>query len=163
MDGNIFELSQQLGEMLKAKGWKVSCAESCTGGGLAYAITSVAGSSNWFERSFVTYSNAAKSELLQVGKRTLDQFGAVSQQTVLAMARGCAVKTAADLTIAVSGIAGPDGGSDEKPVGLVWFGFYVNGDLSAQQHIFSGDRQSVRNQAVETALQHAISLIGKKK
>ncbi len=163
MHADIFELSHQLGEMLKAKSWKISCAESCTGGGLAYGITSVAGSSGWFERSFVTYSNAAKSELLGVDKRTLDQFGAVSEQTVLAMARGCAVKTAADLTIAISGIAGPDGGSDDKPVGLVWFGYYVNGDLSAQQHIFTGDRQSVRNQAIETALQHAISLIAKKK
>ncbi|WJG08608.1 CinA family protein [Aliiglaciecola sp. LCG003] len=141
--------------LLKQK-WTISCAESCTGGGLAFAFTSVDGSSNWFERSFVTYSNQAKHELLQVEQTTLDTFGAVSQQTVEQMALGCAKVSKANLAVSISGIAGPNGGSTEKPVGLVWFGFYCQGQITSTSRIFTGNRHQVRMQAIQFALEQSI-------
>ncbi len=156
---SIANIAQQLGAQLNAKGWTVSCAESCTGGGVAFALTSVAGSSAWFERSFVTYSNQAKSELLMVDNDTLERWGAVSQQTVLEMANGCADKANANLAISVSGIAGPNGGTVDKPVGLVWFGFYLNGQSSSCHQVFKGNRETVRLQAIEFVLSRALSLV----
>lgn len=145
-------LASRLGQMLVVKKATVSCAESCTGGGIAYALTSVAGSSAWFEQSFVTYSNNAKMSLLGVSNDVLEQHGAVSKQTVEQMAQGCAKRANADFAIAVSGIAGPDGGSADKPVGLVWFGFQLGNDTYTRQQVFTGDRQAVRQQAIDYAL-----------
>ena len=142
----------KLGNLLRAKHWTVSCAESCTGGGVANAFTAVSGSSDWFERSWVTYSNAAKHELLGVSETILADFGAVSAQTVEAMAIGCAAQANAQLTVSVSGIAGPGGGSAEKPVGLVWFGVFCQGQCNSQKMQFSGDREAVRQQAIDFAL-----------
>ena len=149
-------LAQQLGKALNARGWKITCAESCTGGGIGYAITSVSGSSAWFERGFITYSNEAKSEVLGVNPDTLLVYGAVSEQTVEQMAQGALEHGKADLAIAVSGIAGPDGGSPEKPVGTVWFGVAVKDKVISLHQRFVGDRLEIRQQAIEHALEHAL-------
>ena len=156
---SIDQLAVSLGATLQAKKWTVSCAESCTGGGVAYAITSVAGSSAWFERAFVTYSNPAKHSMLGVDEKILESYGAVSKQTVENMAKGCALASGANVAIAVSGIAGPDGGTVDKPVGLVWFGFYIQGNLYAVQCNLPGDRKQVREQAIKYALAKTLSLI----
>lgn len=153
------QLATSLGQVLQARNWTISCAESCTGGGLAYAITSVAGSSAWFEQSFVTYSNSAKQVLVDVDEEILESFGAVSRQTVEAMAEGCAVTSRANVTIAISGVAGPGGGTIEKPVGLVWFGFFINGQIHSVKCQFAGDRTLVREQAVIFALAKSSTLI----
>lgn len=152
-------LAKQIGHILLQRRWTISFAESCTGGGLAYAITSTPGSSAWFKQSFVTYSNQAKQVLLKVDGQTLASHGAVSEQTVSEMARGCADRAQSEISIAVSGIAGPDGGSDDKPVGLVWFGFSVSGKLHTQKMQFSGDRQQVRQQAIEFSLNHLLQTL----
>ena len=149
---DINELAEQIlavGEALRQKGWSVSCAESCTGGGVAYALTSVAGSSDWFNQSYVTYSNQAKQALVGVSAETLEQFGAVSAETVHEMAVGTAQQSGAQCTAAISGIAGPGGGSDEKPVGTVWFGFHFDGVTDTIRRQFDGDREAVRTQAIE--------------
>lgn len=159
MTEDINNLAQLLGNKLFAKGWYITCAESCTGGGIGYAITSTAGSSQWFEKGFITYSNEAKQTMLGVTIATLDNFGAVSQQTVEEMAAGAADKAKANIAIAVSGIAGPDGGNPEKPVGTVWFGFYINGQVFSKKHQFDGDRQAVRAKAITFALSSTVKLI----
>jgi nicotinamide-nucleotide amidase len=158
MSENTILLAQQLGDILQAKGWKITCAESCTGGGIGYAITEISGSSNWFERGFITYSNKAKESMLGVSVATLEQYGAVSAQTVQEMAAGSAKAAVADCAIAVSGIAGPDGGSADKPVGTVWFGFSIGQILSEEKQVFSGDRFQVRQQAIDYALLKMIQL-----
>ncbi|MCW8092819.1 CinA family protein [Alteromonas sp. ASW11-130] len=137
-----------IGKMLVSRSWQVSCAESCTGGGVAYYLTSVAGSSDWFKQSWVTYSNEAKQTLLGVKSDTLLKFGAVSEQTVQEMAAGCARHANANIAISISGIAGPGGGSVEKPTGTVWFGFWLDGKTLQTHHVFDGDRNAVRNQAI---------------
>lgn len=152
-------LVNTLAKKLTTRDYQVSCAESCTGGGLAYAFTSVAGSSSWFKQSYVTYSNEAKQALLNVNEATLIKHGAVSQQTVEAMAIGCADNANADLSISISGIAGPGGGSDSKPVGLVWFGVYYHGKVLCEKQIFSGDRHQVRENAIEFALKLLLQAI----
>ncbi|KKO48681.1 damage-inducible protein CinA [Arsukibacterium sp. MJ3] len=153
------QLAAELGALLLRKKWFVTTAESCTGGGIAYYLTAIAGSSAYLDRSFVTYSNKAKQQLLGVRSATLLQFGAVSDETVKEMAQGAALAAKAKLAIAVSGVAGPGGGSVDKPVGTVWFGFWLNGLLSSQQQHFSGDRQQVRQQAIDHALQQSILLL----
>mgnify|MGYP003650610750 CR=1 FL=1 len=152
MTHDIEQLAQLLGQKLLAKNWTISCAESCTGGGIGYAITSISGSSTWFNRGFITYSNEAKQQLLGVSAQTLANDGAVSAQTVEEMAQGAAHAANAQVAISVSGIAGPDGGSVEKPVGTVWFGFYIDGQTYKLMQLFKGDRQQVRMKAVEFAL-----------
>lgn len=137
-----------IGEHLKSKSWRVTCAESCTGGGIACALTSVAGSSQWFEQSFVTYANSAKQTLVGVREQTLYEHGAVSQQVVTEMVTGAAESTDSQCAIAVSGIAGPDGGTKEKPVGTVWFGFKIGTDVVTSNALFSGNRDQVRAQAI---------------
>ncbi|WP_019271762.1 CinA family protein [Neisseria lactamica] len=137
----------------------VSCAESCTGGMLAAAFTSVAGSSQWFEQSFVTYSNRAKEERLGVSPATLLEYGAVSRQTVREMARGAKAAARADYAVGISGIAGPGGGSESKPVGTVWFGFAFPGGSCEEMRRFDGNRESVRAQAVAFALERLAGLI----
>ncbi|MDP5206425.1 CinA family protein [Alishewanella sp. SMS8] len=154
-----FDLASELGQLLLRKNYSITTAESCTGGGVAYWLTAVAGSSAYVDRSFVTYSNKAKQQLLAVRSATLLQYGAVSVETVAEMASGAAKAAGAELAIAISGIAGPGGGSASKPVGLVCFGFYLQGAITTQQHVFKGDRQQVRQQAIEHALRQSILLL----
>ncbi|KQA98142.1 nicotinamide-nucleotide amidase [Vibrio metoecus] len=150
-------MSQQLGLLLAKQQQILTTAESCTGGGVAYWVTEVAGSSAWFDRSFVTYSNEAKQEMIGVREATLQQFGAVSEQTVEEMALGALLHSKATLAAAISGIAGPGGGSAEKPVGTVCFGFAsVQGWLKIETCHFTGDREQVRQQAIKHVLQSLI-------
>ncbi|MBC7757117.1 MAG: CinA family protein [Bdellovibrio sp.] len=153
----IDELANALGAALKARGFKLALAESCTGGMVAQVVTSVAGSSAWFDRGFVTYSNAAKIEMLGVRAETLEKFGAVSEETASEMALGCLKKGAlknshSQIAVSVTGIAGPDGGSADKPVGTVCFGFAFNGQITTVTQNFSGNRQQIRQQAVRFVL-----------
>jgi len=150
-------LATRLGALLQARGWRVSTAESCTGGLLAGAITDVAGSSGWFERGFVTYSNEAKTEMLGVRTETLAAHGAVSEPTAREMAAGALQRSASDLAIAVTGIAGASGGSAEKPVGLVCLALgRRGGGIESWTERFAGDREAVRNAAVIAALDRLI-------
>jgi len=152
-------LAARVGEALKLRGWMLATAESCTGGGIAQAITAVAGSSAWFERGFVTYSNLSKQQMLGVQEATLVAHGAVSEATVREMAQGALRHSTAQVALAVSGIAGPGGGTPEKPVGTVWFAWAtVDGDTIAVRQQFSGNRDEVRAQAVRTALQGLLDL-----
>ena len=144
----ISDSAVQLGQALKARGFMLAVAESCTGGMVAEAITSIAGSSVWFDRGFVTYSNAAKIDMLDVSSKTLEVFGAVSEQTATEMAIGALVNSEAQITGSITGIAGPDGGSPEKPVGTVCFAWAgSNLPLTSCTHWFDGNRNSVRKQA----------------
>jgi nicotinamide-nucleotide amidase len=156
-------LAEQLGQDLQRQGWMIGTAESCTGGLLAGAITSVAGSSAWFERGFVTYTNDAKVEDLDVSPDTLEHFGAVSEPVALEMASGVLLSSPAHVAVSVTGIAGPGGGTPGKPVGMVCFGFAARaaeGIVSrAATHLFDGDRSQVRQAAVEFALRGALELI----
>ncbi|HIE1454662.1 nicotinamide-nucleotide amidase [Serratia marcescens] len=156
-ENQLRQLSVLAGEKLKAQGRWITCAESCTGGGIAKAITDIAGSSAYFDRGFVTYSNAAKHDLLGVSEATLAAHGAVSEEVVREMAIGALRAAQADLALSVSGIAGPDGGSAEKPSGTVWFGFAgSDGRGLSRKMQFEGDRDAVRLQATIFALQTAI-------
>jgi nicotinamide-nucleotide amidase len=129
-------------------------AESCTGGGVAHVVTSVPGSSSWFDRGFVTYSDRSKQEMLGVRRDTLDQFGAVSEEVVREMAEGALARSGAGVSVAISGIAGPDGGSPRKPVGTVWFAWVSPGHPTrCRSSHYAGDREMVRQQAVLAALQ----------
>jgi nicotinamide-nucleotide amidase len=153
-------LAAQVGELLKSHGLMLATAESCTGGGVAQAITEVAGSSAWFERGFVTYSNLSKQQMLGVSATTLDQRGAVSEAVVREMVAGALQHSAAQVALAVSGIAGPDGGTADKPVGTVWFAWGLkDGETLAQRHQIAGDRAEVRAQAVHIALQGVVNLL----
>ncbi|MGO2132095.1 MAG: CinA family protein [Halomonas sp.] len=145
-------LAQQLGEKCLAARREVTCAESCTGGGVASAITDIAGSSSWFDTGYVTYSNTAKTRLLGVSPALLEAHGAVSREVVLAMVEGACRDSGAHLGVAVSGVAGPDGGSEAKPVGTVWFAWGALGDLKAECFHLLGDRAAVRQQAVKLSL-----------
>jgi nicotinamide-nucleotide amidase len=153
-------LCAQLAEALLARGWKLATAESCTGGMIAAACTDLAGSSNWFERGFVTYSNEAKSELLGVDPASIAQHGAVSEVVARAMAFGAVRHSLAQASVAVTGVAGPSGGSAQKPVGTVWFGFQVDGLLSSETRRFDGDRAAVRAATVQHALERLLALVG---
>ena len=146
-------LSARVGERMRQRGWQLATAESCTGGLVSAAITEVAGSSAWFDRAFVTYSNESKVELLGVSPLTLHAHGAVSEQTVREMLAGALARSVAHVAVAVSGIAGPGGGTAEKPVGTVCFGWARHGEApqTATCH-FDGDRSAVRRQAVVFAL-----------
>ncbi len=153
-------LAVQAGKALKAHGLVLATAESCTGGGVAQAITDVAGSSAWFDRGFVTYSNRSKQQLLDVSPATLLQHGAVSEATVREMVAGALQHSDAQVAVAVSGIAGPDGGTPDKPVGTVWFAWGLQDGMTlAQRHQLKGDRAAVRAQSVRIALQGIIDLL----
>ena len=143
---------QTIAEHLTSRRQTVTCAESCTGGLLAGALTSLSGSSQWFHQSFVTYSNQAKQERLGVMPDTLLKHGAVSRETVYEMARGAKAVAQADYALSISGIAGPGGGSAAKPVGTVWFGLATPEGSFEQTVLFPGDREAVRAQSVEYAL-----------
>ncbi|CAM4216650.1 nicotinamide-nucleotide amidase [Pseudoalteromonas byunsanensis] len=159
LNQEIKTLAAQLGAILTDKRLTITTAESCTGGGISYALTDTSGSSAYVDRCFVTYSNEAKHALLGVNEQTLNSTGAVSEQTVQEMAIGAAKQANADIAISVSGIAGPNGGSDDKPVGLVWFAINVRGKVSTYKQVFSGDRSYVRLQAIAFALKNTVSLI----
>ncbi|XPE65531.1 nicotinamide-nucleotide amidase [Shigella flexneri] len=153
-DSELMQLSEQVGQALKARGATVTTAESCTGGWVAKVITDIAGSSAWFERGFVTYSNEAKAQMIGVREETLAQHGAVSEPVVVEMAIGALKAARADYAVSISGIAGPDGGGEEKPVGTVWFAFATaRGEGITRRECFSGDRDAVRRQATAYALQ----------
>ena len=153
-DSELMQLSEKIGRALKARGVTVTTAESCTGGWIAKAITDIAGSSAWFERGFVTYSNEAKAQMIGVREETLAQHGAVSEPVVVEMAIGALKAARAHFAVSISGIAGPDGGSEEKPVGTVWLAFAsVSGEGITRRECFSGDRDAVRRHATVYALQ----------
>ncbi len=154
------KLAEQVSVALKAHGMMLATAESCTGGGIAQALTDIPGSSAWFERGFVTYANAAKIEMLGVRQSTLEAHGAVSEATVREMAAGALVHSHAHVALAVSGVAGPSGGTAEKPIGTVWFGWALrDGEVHARLHHLKGDRAAIREQAVEISLQGVINLM----
>jgi len=144
--------THELAAALLAKGWMLATAESCTGGLIAAACTELAGSSLWFERGFVTYSDDAKIELLGVDAAAIQAHGAVSEVVARAMAFGAVRHSRAQVGVAVTGIAGPSGGSQDKPVGTVWFGFMVDGRLTSELKRFDGDRAAVREATVAHAL-----------
>lgn len=148
----MLQIVQTLAESLRQRGWMMCTAESCTGGLIAGACTDLAGSSDWFERGFVSYSNAAKTELLGVPVDLIMQHGAVSEPVARAMAEGALAGSHAQLSLAVTGVAGPSGGSADKPVGTVWFGWCVNGQTSSECMRFEGDRAAVRAATVAHAL-----------
>jgi nicotinamide-nucleotide amidase len=156
-DHELFALSGRVGQKLLAAGRRLATAESCTGGWVAKACTDVAGSSRWFECGFVTYSNAAKVRDLGVSEGTLASHGAVSEAAVREMAGGALRVSGADVAVAISGVAGPDGGTPGKPVGTVWFAIASRqGDdlaLTAEKQLFEGDREVIRRRSVERALQ----------
>ncbi len=152
MHEDLNRLAAQLGERLLEKGWSFACAESCTGGWVAKVATDISGSSAWFDRGFVTYSNAAKQDMLGVDPWTLAEHGAVSEAVVREMAEGALARSEAALTVAISGVAGPGGGSAEKPVGTVWLAWSGLGETEARCEHFPGDRDAVRAQAVMAAL-----------
>jgi len=162
MTSTTEHLAQQLGEALKQRKWKLVTAESCTAGGLAYAITTIPGSSNWLDCGYITYSNRSKKAMLDVKSQTLNAFGAVSEQTAREMAEGALSKSQAQISIAITGIAGPDGGTPAKPVGTVWFA-WTSTDLGTEsyQNIFSGNRIKIREQSIETALKKLIEYLEK--
>ncbi|EGV52558.1 CinA (competence/damage-inducible) domain-containing protein [endosymbiont of Riftia pachyptila (vent Ph05)] len=153
-DQALTQLAGQLGDCLRRQWARVAFAESCTGGWIAKVATDVAGSSAWFEQGFVTYSNAAKQSMLGVQAETLVEYGAVSAQTVAEMTAGALQRSEADWAVAVSGIAGPGGGTPDKPLGTVWFAWQQRGAAAeVQRHCFAGDREAVRRQTVARALQ----------
>jgi len=151
-DAALAKIVAALSEKLLRRRLSLATAESCTGGWIAKCCTDRAGSSVWFERGFVTYSNRAKSELLGVAAQVLEEAGAVSEIVARQMAAGAVNRSAAAVSVAVTGIAGPDGGSADKPVGTVWFGWSVEDALSTDCRVFDGDREDVRRQAVAHAL-----------
>ncbi|MDR1425069.1 MAG: CinA family protein [Azoarcus sp.] len=159
MDEELAALSARLGKALVKRGWMLATAESCTGGWIAETVTATAGSSGWFERGFVTYSNESKVELLGVSPATLARQGAVSKETAQEMADGALAHSHADLTVAVTGIAGPSGGSAAKPVGMVclaWSARRSEGTVKTRR--FKGEREAVRRQTVVTALKKLIEM-----
>ena len=153
-------LAGSVGEVLCQHDFMLTTAESCTGGWVAQTLTSVVGSSHWFERGFVTYTNIAKQEMLGVNPQTLEEFGAVSEQTVKEMALGALKHSHAQIALAISGVAGPGGGSPEKPVGTVCFAWAAEGypTVYTRQH-FAGNRENVRSQSVAIALQGVLDLL----
>ena len=159
MTAAVDALCGELASELVDRGWKMVTAESCTGGLIAASCTDVAGSSTWFERGFVTYSNEAKTELLQVDPAAIAAHGAVSEVVARAMAFGALRHSHAQASVAVTGIAGPGGGSAVKPVGTVWFGFSVGGRLSSEMLRFDGDRQAVREATVRHGLARLLTLV----
>ena len=160
-EDEITALARRLGRLCKRRKVEISVAESCTGGGLAAAITRISGSAKWFDRGFVTYSNTAKKELLGVSQRTLRLHGAVSEPVAREMARGVLQHSPSDVGVSITGIAGPTGGSRSKPVGLVWIAWAVrDGPVQPRAFHFKGNRVDVRRQAVAIAIQGLMDLLG---
>lgn len=160
-DEELHGLAVELGEKLRAHGWMLATAESCTGGWIGEVLTAIPGSSAFYERGFITYANAAKIELLGVPPETLDAYGAVSEETARAMAQGALVRSPVHAALSVSGIAGPGGGTREKPVGMVCYGWALNdGTLMSSTCRLDGNREEIRSRAVAAALRGMIELIG---
>ncbi|WP_281546012.1 nicotinamide-nucleotide amidase [Grimontia sp. SpTr1] len=159
----LVKLATQIGERLKASNQTVTTAESCTGGGISYVLTEVAGSSAWFERAFVTYSNDAKRELVGVATDTLVDHGAVSEEVVAEMAAGALKAANAGFALAVSGIAGPTGGSEEKPVGMVCFGWATSKGTVTETCLFDGDRHEIRRNTIAHSLCRLLSYLESEK
>jgi nicotinamide-nucleotide amidase len=154
VDETLYELAVRVGAALKSRASMLASAESCTGGWIGQAVTMVPGSSSWFDRGFVTYTNDAKRQMLGVSADSLRRYGAVSETVVREMARGALIRSQAQIALAVSGIAGPDGGTADKPVGTVWIAWAGEDGVAAEQHfVFSGDRDAVRRQSVIAALE----------
>jgi nicotinamide-nucleotide amidase len=162
MDAELYELSGRVGDALKARKLMMAAAESCTGGWIGQAVTMVPGSSKWFDRGFVTYTNEAKQDMLGVSAETLQEFGAVSEQTVREMVAGALARSRAQIAVAVSGIAGPDGGSPKKPVGTVLLAWgEKGGGVTARSVHFQGDRDAVRRQTVIAALEGLLARVAR--
>ena len=160
-DREIWGLVQKLAASLLSREWTMATAESCTGGWIAKCCTDLAGSSAWFDRGFVTYSNRAKQEMLGVDATVLDTEGAVSEATAIAMAQGARLRAGVNVALSVSGIAGPDGGTADKPVGTVWFGWSLEGQPAVSEvRQFKGDRDAVRRQTLVHALSRLEALLG---
>jgi len=158
MDKLIIELSTLLGERLKKKGLKIATAESCTGGGIAQAITEIPGSSAWFDRGFVTYSNLSKVEMLGVKQSTLEQYGAVSEQVAIEMVKGALINSDSDIAVAVTGVAGPGGGVEKKPVGTVYIANGKNEEkVVCKKYQFDGSRNNVRRMTIISALKNELT------
>jgi len=157
IESEVDDLAIALGRALAAAGMSLVTAESCTGGLVAKLVTDVPGSSEWFDRGFVTYTNQAKQELLGVGESSIAEHGAVSEEVVRQMARGALAASRGQVAIATSGVAGPSGGSSEKPVGTVWFAWaYGSNSLVTDVQVFPGDRQGIRQLAAEHAMRRVI-------
>jgi nicotinamide-nucleotide amidase len=159
-DEELHQLAGELGEILRARDWMLATAESCTGGWVGQLVTALPGSSQWYERGFITYANAAKIEMLGVPAATIDEHGAVSEQTASAMAAGALAHSHAQAALAISGIAGPGGGTRQKPVGLVCYGWALaDGTVMSSTCRLDGDREEIRSRAVAAALRGLIELI----
>jgi len=156
---NAIDLTKTLAQILLSRNWTVSLAESCTGGLVCASLTELAGSSEWFERGYITYSNEAKTECLDVSAQLIESHGAVSEHVAKAMAEGARINSGSDVAISITGIAGPAGGSAEKPVGTVCFGWATENQTLTKTMCFDGDRQMVRQQAAEFALTELIALL----
>ena len=155
---NDLALAASVGKLLLARQHTLVTAESCTGGLVAALITEINGSSQWFDRGFVTYSNQSKQQMLSISNQSLLNYGAVSKQIAAQMAEQAVIRSDANLAVSITGIAGPAGGSDEKPVGTVWFGWkFVDQLVQTQHQFFSGSRAAIRKQAVRFALQGIVS------
>jgi len=162
MDARLEALSQNVGKALGERGLVLTTAESCTGGWVAEVVTDTAGSSGWFDRGFITYSNQAKADMLGVRTDTLDNFGAVSEEVAQEMAAGAIAHSIADWAISITGIAGPGGGSSAKPVGTVCFGWCRRGGTpGSETMLFSGTRRTIRHQAVVHVLEGLLQRLGK--
>lgn len=159
MDDDIIDLAARVGRALQHKGWLLATAESCTGGGVAQAITEIAGSSGWFDRGFVTYSNAAKTEMLGVPAELIARCGAVSEEVAGAMAEGARNNSQAQVSLSTTGIAGPGGAVPGKPVGTVCFGWALENETLTGRLVFAGDRHAVREQTVAHALKELLRLL----
>ena len=156
----LLDLAARVGESLTQRGWMLVTAESCTGGWVGQAVTAVAGSSTWYDRGFITYSNRSKCEMLGVQPALLDQFGAVSPQTAQAMVAGALTRSHAQIGLSITGIAGPNGGTAEKPVGMVCVAWAsIDGLVQQETRHFKGSRESIRYSAVTTALQGILHLL----
>jgi nicotinamide-nucleotide amidase len=162
-DVALLELARQTGQILMDHGLKLTSAESCTGGWIGQAVTAIPGSSAWYDRGFITYSNLSKQQMLHVQPQTLTQFGAVSEQTAREMAQGARIMSQAQIAVSVTGIAGPTGGSTEKPVGTICFAWVLENDAmlvsKSKTRYFHGDREVIRRQSVVTALQGVLELL----
>ena len=158
-DRDLEAFALKLGRALHVRGWRLAAAESCTGGWIAKVLTDVAGSSQWFDGGVVAYSNAAKTALLGVGSDLLAAHGAVSEEAVCAMAEGARSRFATELAVAVSGIAGPGGGTPNKPVGTVHFAWSAPSGTTAARRLFAGGREAVRRQTVALALERLVDLV----
>jgi len=159
MNQDVDTLIAQLAAQLSEKKLMVATAESCTGGLIAKSLTDLAGSSDWFERGFVTYSNAAKIEMIGVPESVIAEYGAVSEAVANSMASGARHHSAAECSIAVTGVAGPAGGSDEKPIGTVWISVAIKDQVFTQKYLFAGDRDAIRQATMLQAIQNLLQLL----